>query len=336
MKEIRLFFVPFLLFILPSPILSAQGIKTYCGLYNYGQATYSYYEDSSGVRVFHGPFSYERNEPKYLFRADGSYKNNLKDGVWKYEVEMRERSSRGDANWQPVARVLLIVGFKEGKRDGIFHYNMDEEGGKRVTYKLRMKNNCVVAIDELSEVEDGVTKKLRGWSQVGQFTEEGLPNGTWAKEYQSRGNLYWDIEEYAEGKLVKKQTKNISTGEIKDETSYYQERYAEDYYLPSTAFPRVQLPYFGRDLFPRPTMNTYDALEKGEKAYQGVPAISPALIAVKEREAEEARKRNEEAHIYEYLEESPEFLGGHEAMMEWLQSNINYPQSQLRIIYKVG
>ena len=30
-------------------------------------------------------------------------------------------------------------------------------------------------------------------------------------------------------------------------------------------------------------------------------------------------------HIYEYLEEMPEFPGGQAALMKWLSKNINYP-----------
>ncbi len=38
-----------------------------------------------------------------------------------------------------------------------------------------------------------------------------------------------------------------------------------------------------------------------------------------------AREEVAEDHIFEYLEEMPEFPGGQAAMMKWLSKNINYP-----------
>ncbi|MBK7088323.1 MAG: hypothetical protein IPH56_05155 [Chitinophagaceae bacterium] len=39
--------------------LHAQTLKTYSGPYGKGTATYQYYEDNNGERVYHGTFSYK-------------------------------------------------------------------------------------------------------------------------------------------------------------------------------------------------------------------------------------------------------------------------------------
>ena len=40
--------------------LHAQTLKTYSGPYGKGTATYQYYEDNNGERVYHGTFTYKK------------------------------------------------------------------------------------------------------------------------------------------------------------------------------------------------------------------------------------------------------------------------------------
>lgn len=306
MKEASLLFALFLFFTLPCRMLQAQEIKTFSGRYAYGEATYSYYEDSSGGRVYHGPFSYERYVPaEYLLRVTGTYKDDLKEGTWRYECEMYDSRNWDEIDKYIISRATLSVTFKEGKMDGLFHFNIGEEGGLGLTYRFKMKDNYVVSIDEMVEEEAGEIKNIGFWSEIGQFTPFGLPHGTWAKEYESDGDLYSDIEEYDNGKLVKKQTKNMSTGEVFDETSL--RPYTRDH-LPSYAFPSEMLPSFKlSDLFPCVPNDLAQTLAKGEEPFQGVPTLKA------------------DDQIFESLDEMPEFPGGQQAISEWLDENINYP-----------
>jgi hypothetical protein len=76
----------FILFLVLIPVLvSAQERKTYKGNYNYhGSSAYVEYDyiEKDGKRVFDGHFKMGSVE-------EGNFKNDLKDGVWKFGSQKR-------------------------------------------------------------------------------------------------------------------------------------------------------------------------------------------------------------------------------------------------------
>jgi len=67
-------------FCLFANLLQAQTIKTYSGPYENGKATYQYYEDNNGERIYNGPFTYKSIDG--TIRITGTYKNGKRNGSW--------------------------------------------------------------------------------------------------------------------------------------------------------------------------------------------------------------------------------------------------------------
>lgn len=71
--------------------LFSQKIQTYTGELDNGKVTYSYYEDTlSNEEIRHGSFKYSEKEvaqgSSYIYTITGSYKNDLKNGIWTYLI----------------------------------------------------------------------------------------------------------------------------------------------------------------------------------------------------------------------------------------------------------
>src|ERR1019366_2991848 len=84
----------FIICLLTTVFLRAQTLKSYTGAFTVagseGTATYQYTEDATtGNRVFNGKLSYSGKEGggKLLESIEGSYKNNLKNGLWTYNTK---------------------------------------------------------------------------------------------------------------------------------------------------------------------------------------------------------------------------------------------------------
>lgn len=182
-----------------------QTLKTYSGLYEGGQATYTYYEDENGKRVKHGKFTYNKSDKGVdmkrgmnipytkILSASGNYKNGVKDGTWTYE-------DKTDGGKIKFAGFSAIINYVNGRMEG----TLVHEGAM-----FQMKNNRIT----------GPVKKTKktlneDWTLSGQFDDDGFPDGNWKKDYILDGNPYVDTEKYVHGILVAKQTQNVSTGKI--------------------------------------------------------------------------------------------------------------------------
>lgn len=194
-----------LLLMLMTQVSIGQTLKTYSGLYEGGQATYTYYEDENGGRVKHGKFTYNKSDKGVgvergmnipytkILSASGNYKNGVKDGMWTYE-------DKTDGGKIKFAGFSAIINYVNGRMEG----TLVHEGAMS-----QMKNNRIT----------GPVKKTKktlneDWTLSGQFDDDGFPDGNWKKDYKLNGNLYVDTEKYVHGLLVAKQTQNVSTGKI--------------------------------------------------------------------------------------------------------------------------
>ena len=121
--------------------------------------------------------------------ASGNYKDGIKDGTWTYK-------SKVTGGKIVFGNFAAVINYVNGRMEGTLNYD-----GKI----YQMKNNRITG---------QVKKSDEDWTISGLFDEDGFPDGTWTKKYQSGGNLYVDTEKYVHGLLIDKQTNNESTGEI--------------------------------------------------------------------------------------------------------------------------
>lgn len=98
-------------------VLSCQELKTYSGGFKGGEATYTYYENDDG-RVFEGKFHWKGNgnRPGYLenkgeVEIKGSFKNNKRDGLWIYTATDKQNRVN-----------ILKANYVNGVPEGIYEY----------------------------------------------------------------------------------------------------------------------------------------------------------------------------------------------------------------------
>ena len=329
----------FLLFTLSMAAVSSMGqtIKTYSGLYEDGKATYTYYEDENGERVKHGKFTYNKTQKgvgvgvgaiggasiSYTGTdfASGNYKDGIKDGTWTYK-------SKVTAGKIVFGNFSAVINYVNGHMEGTLNYD-----GK----VYQMKNNRITG---------QVKKSDKDWTISGQFDEGGFPDGTWTKNYKSYGNIYVDTEKYVHGLLIDKQTKNESTGEI---TRYkFKDVDPQEYlaaYDPNKDSTIVGKLICKEKIYFKQGENNSSRLEEGllpevfgvdirtivekiqekrgfgseQDEYGGIPFKE--IVPIGTTEAPDK--------VYNIVEQMPNFPGGEEALMKFINEHIKYPQSAL-------
>ena len=329
----------FLLFTLSMAAVSSMGqtIKTYSGLYEDGKATYSYYEDENGERVKHGKFTYNKTQKgvgvgvgaiggasiSYTGTdfASGNYKDGIKDGTWTYK-------SKVTGGKIVFGNFAAVINYVNGRMEGTLNYD-----GKI----YQMKNNRITG---------QVKKSDEDWTISGQFDEDGFPDGTWTKKYQSGGNLYVDTEKYVHGLLIDKQTKNESTREI----TKYEFKYVDPHEYLAAYDPNKDSTIVGKlickeKIYLKQGENNWSPLQEGllpevfgvdirtivekiqekrgfgseQDEYEGIPFKE--IVPIRTNEASDK--------VYNIVEQMPKFPGGEEALMKFINEHIKYPQSAL-------
>lgn len=329
----------FLLFTLSMAAVSSMGqtIKTYSGLYEDGKATYSYYEDENGERVKHGKFTYNKTQKgvgvgvgaiggasiSYTGTdfASGNYKDGIKDGTWTYK-------SKVTGGKIVFGNFAAVINYVNGRMEGTLNYD-----GKI----YQMKNNRITG---------QVKKSDEDWTISGQFDEDGFPDGTWTKKYQSGGNLYVDTEKYVHGLLIDKQTKNESTGEI----TKYEFKDVDPHEYLAAYDPNKDSTIVGKlickeKIYLKQGENNWSPLQEGllpevfgvdirtivekiqekrgfgseQDEYEGIPFKE--IVPIRTNEASDK--------VYNIVEQMPKFPGGEEALMKFINEHIKYPQSAL-------
>lgn len=309
-----------------------QTLKTYSGLYEGGQATYTYFEDENGERIKHGKFTYNKKnngveaildkiipytETKF---ASGNYNNGVKEGKWMYKSKIAGK----DAVFSDFS---VTINYMNGRMEGTLN-----NGGEL----FQMKNNRITG---------PVKKNNKEWNISGQFDEDGFPDGTWTKKYQSGGNLYVDTEKYVHGLLIDKQTKNESTGEI---TRYeFKDIDPREYIAAhepgkdSTVVGKLicqEKIYFkqGGDNYPHfeggmlPEVFAADIVAIVEKIKEergfGTELNTYDGIPFKEIVPTGTDEAPDEGVIFDVVEQMPQFPGGETKLNEYVSTNLKYPE----------
>ena len=169
-----------------------QAIKTYSGTYivrgqykdNVGTATYNYYNDESGKRVYHGAFVFKTSDSPYPLKSiSGHYVHGKRSGKWKigtYDSGMYyvfEGAFKNDT-LNGVYREYIMY-CKEGRvyyRDGSWRTisGMPPTPERQFTV---CGNKIVGPVISHSHAE---TKFIQEQKEVtGQTNERGKATGTW-------------------------------------------------------------------------------------------------------------------------------------------------------------
>ena len=324
------------LVMLTAHVSVGQTLKTYSGLYEGGKATYTYYEDENGERVKHGKFAYNKaNEGigvgggmniaySTATSASGNYKNGIKDGKWTY----KDKTAGGGVTF---ADFSVVINYVNGRMEGTLN-NAGE--------LFQMKNNRITG-----QVKRIKKTRNENWTLSGQFDDDGFPDGTWTKSYQSYGNLYTDTEKYVHGLLIAKQTKNESTGEI---TRYeFKDVNPQEYlavYNPDKDSTIVGKLVCQEKIYSKRGENNYSHLEDGlmpevfgveirtivekikeekgfgseQEKYEGIPFKE--IVVVGKVEAPD------EGEIYTIVDQMPQFPGGTAKLNEYISTHLQYPK----------
>ena len=150
--------------------LSAQELKTYSGSFKGGEATYTYYENDDG-RVFEGkfqwkvaPFFYNLNDSK--LEIVGSFKNNMRDGLWTYTVTDKKEILR-----------VHKVNYSQGVPNGKYEFKGKILG--EYALSTTMKNG---------KADGPVRIKLPNSVITGEYTQN-TRTGVWERKF-SNGSFY--------------------------------------------------------------------------------------------------------------------------------------------------
>ena len=101
---------------------NGQTVKTYSGTWSNpeGKITYSYIEDkTTGERIKNGPVSFTSiNNQNMNISVKGTYKNNLKEGVWTYNASITSEKDRENNNFYTSGTSICTGTYKKGIPNG--------------------------------------------------------------------------------------------------------------------------------------------------------------------------------------------------------------------------
>lgn len=315
-----------------SQFATGQTLKAYSGLYQGGEATYTYYENSEGERIKEGEFTFSKGN----FAMSGKYKNNNKDGQWTYNYY----------------NLTAIGNYKDGNMNGLFSFTSSD----KVTVKeYNLKNNRIVG-------------PVNGYYQnkkiIGQFDNNGFPDGKWTTQYES-DNLYTITETYFHGLLVSKTKKNESTGEIEQDKAsstlipyISPQEFIEAYDSISnkatingveytTALSdNIDIFYYNRDILDvftdgklmpdkcesefREYLNFFPgiAFQEEIQAYKGIRYN--LIVRIDDVESNTSTEENDAETVFTAVDQFPEFRGGRAALWRYVSKHLKYPKNAVK------
>lgn len=195
--------------------LQAQIIKTYSGPYGKGNATYQYYEDNNGERVYNGSFTYKGLEG--TIKIIGAYKNGKRNGNWVCTL----------TNHFYIVMTMsgtIQVNYLNGNREGISTYSLskdvnrfDVSGKETETGKINFKNNIPSGeyfFSLTNKVNSNAGKREIKTSIKGSFDENGYKTGEWNIQSVNNNVPTEEVKRYKKGYCYYYISRISSTGEI--------------------------------------------------------------------------------------------------------------------------
>lgn len=224
----------------------AQQLKSYSGRYDLdkgafikngrgcmGEASYTYYEDASGQRVYQGKFTFRGNG---LHNVDGNYKNGKRDGKWRVEIIDAGQGNYYEHKYSKTGDFYHLVEYtyKDGVLNGEYSESVDclslqeaarsyyrKDGKPSIVNKMYISRDkilgkvyTVVTDDDKYPVNYEMCMLAGGVSLVsGQTNERGKATGNWTVVKLTKMQ-YCQICEYFEGVCCKIYTKDESKGTV--------------------------------------------------------------------------------------------------------------------------
>lgn len=182
---------------------ASSGRYRYSGSYLDGRASYYYDTDSTGCRVYEGPFRYTKEVYDYsvgktLYEVKGSFCNNKRNGRWSFS----RKNQHG--------KRILYIDYVNGMQSGCYVYKSDEcsngmlHNSGAAYLSLSMRNGKPVG-----DVSGCFGKCIL----TAVFDDAGLPDGKWIMDMSASGACRIDHEIWNHGTLVDAYSVDISTGD---------------------------------------------------------------------------------------------------------------------------
>jgi len=199
-------------------LLQAQTIKTYSGPYGKGNATYQYYEDKNGERIYEGAFKFNYQNGSIII--SGHYKNNKPNGIWTWTLKDYYSLF---FNWNGIITGEYLKGYKNGKWYSNLSYYISK-GGTRVKISniknIQFSQNVMVGeYSEMSTVKATaayINNSDEKNSIEGFLDDSGYKNGEWKFEKVSNNVPVEEIRKYKKGYCYSFISRDESTGKIID------------------------------------------------------------------------------------------------------------------------
>ena len=271
--------------------LVSQELKTYSGSFKGGQATYTYYENDDG-RIFDGEFHWKGNgaRPGYLeYKGEveivGSFKDSKRIGLWIY-------TATDEQNRVNTLKANYVNGVPEGKFEYEENWGLFDE---KKTLFATMKNGRADGPVKIEMPNSVITGNYAQNTRVGVW-ERKYTGGSYCHVVCKGSDLLndmgrsWDLlHEEREGNIyydIEDGSKRIIT--VKDML------YAGDHTI-------------DRELF--------DACRDLETHRIDFGIVIPKNLSF----------TNDDAPIYEQVQEKAQFPGGDAECFMWLDGHMRYP-----------
>ena len=216
-------------FCLFANLLQAQTIKTYSGPYENGKATYQYYEDNNGERIYNGPFTYKGIDG--TIKITGTYKNGKKNGSWLCTL----------TNYYYIVMTMsgtIHTNYLDGNREGSWTYSLsssvskfDVSGKETETGRLTFLNNVPTGEYFYSNAYKANSNAGHDENNTiikGAFDKNGYKTGKWEIKTLSNNLPKEEIKKYKRGYCYWYISRISSTGEINEK--FDSTEYANNYF----------------------------------------------------------------------------------------------------------
>ncbi len=188
----------------------AQNVKTYSGPYQYGTdmydfpgtATYQYYENENYERIYHGSFVFINDRCNVV----GTYKNNLKEGVWTYS-ELFNYSKRYTS--------ITTGKFTAGLMDGSWTYSKVDYATKATIKRSSVTFISGAPVGAYTYYDKGEAgNAYTDVKVVGQYDSTSVFVGEWVVTYKEDGQPFEQRSTYSNGVRLQYIHRNLATGAI--------------------------------------------------------------------------------------------------------------------------
>ena len=324
-----------LLFLCVLHPLYSQRTQIYSGPYKDGEAKYEYYDTQKG-RVYHGDFSFSFSDTSRSIEINGTFKNDLRDGLWKYICAIKTEEGI-------VHKLTFDIEYKNGIRDGKYEH-VYMKGGKTIrNFKTTTKNGLIDGAFVFNEIHDydKTTEKIRGYYVLG------CRGGRWVfQEFKDSGkNLHItqysdykeDCEYYVNNETGTKVDGRYNSFSISGESVsyYYTIHYIKGQFLRMESLLGVRntslgLHAWGGEFKILPYDDTF--LNNNVKEAKYLKGILYPLKINEDTTKKELSKKLQT----EMQKARPTFYGGQEALEKFLQEKATKSAHKLKITKKTS